>query len=197
MAASLVAERRARVHLRDRRETFAEREARLEAEADRLLAKAGRGANSEEYPYHRANWWRKKWRKLGGEISDWMPERGSGTQAQGRQLDKLVRITRLSAGEAAVLELRRAGRSQTEIGRVLGVSTSAVGNSLRRAIEKLRERAQEPMRLTESEQIAEVYWEEVHRAVYRPPTCCPPGQEACRKTGLCDRRWYLFVDRLE
>ena len=48
-------------------------------------------------------------------------------------------IERLSVQQRACLELRAQGLRYREIGEIIGISTSAVGEFLRRAIERLRE----------------------------------------------------------
>jgi RNA polymerase sigma-70 factor, ECF subfamily len=48
-------------------------------------------------------------------------------------------ITRLSTQQRACLELRAQGLRYREIGEIIGISTSAVGEFLRRAISRLRE----------------------------------------------------------
>ena len=50
-----------------------------------------------------------------------------------------------------------------------------------------------PRPTTRGEVLA-VYAQEVSRRGYVAEHHCPPGQEECRDTGRCTRRWYLFRD---
>ena len=81
------------------------------------------------------------------------------------------------------------------------MSRGAVRTRMRRVRGKLRAAGREQERkarererrgLITPGETRQLFKMERDRFIYRRPICCKQGQEACRRTGLCDKRWYLF-----
>ncbi len=85
-------------------------------------------------------------------------------------------------------------RSLAAVSKKLGLPIAKIRLMLRAASDKLqRWRARHPEGL-EREQILSVYAEDVNRFGYEDEHHCRPGEEECRRTGVCTRRWYLFYE---
>lgn len=83
-------------------------------------------------------------------------------------------------------------RSALQVARRMGLSRPQVIVLLTTARERLRQwRLTCPRRIARSEVLA-IYAEEASRRGYSDERHCPPGEEECRATGRCTRRWYLF-----
>ena len=88
------------------------------------------------------------------------------------------------------------GGELREVATLLGVSVKRVINlnaetcrAMRRALGDSSDDLLGPR-----EALRAVYREEVSRRGYTPEKHCPPGQEECRRSGLCVRRWYLYYE---
>jgi hypothetical protein len=167
-----------------------------EAEADRLLGLGVNGTRGGEYPFCTERRMREKTRAVWDAFA--AVARGQDRRREGsRRLGSLVRSTPLTECERAVIALVRAGRTRSEIAEKLGIHANSVPRVRQRAVSKLARTAREKRsdeNLTSGEAIARTYWEQVKVPVYAAPSCCAEGRERCAKDGLCDQRWYLFVD---
>jgi DNA-binding CsgD family transcriptional regulator len=173
-------------------------EEELERQADRLLWRSRKQQGPGDYPFH--------------------PESYIAATAQGPREDEAVLefappwngppsrelLTRVRRGlrtadlrplERRVLDLCMRGMMGPSIARRLGITRKAVSGHLLRARRKVASaaRGKGPRRdPCVNRLITEVYREEVERPRYLPIEHCPPGREACRGDGLCNRRPYLF-----
>lgn len=110
------------------------------------------------------------------------------------QLQEQMRVAGCTELERAAVGLWLVRRSIRQVARELGAPQSVVRYALRSACEKLaRWRRRNPEGMNR-DQILAVYAAEVNRFGYAGEHHCPPGEEDCRKTGVCTRRWYLFYD---
>jgi len=176
---------------------------RLEAEADRLLARSAARDGRGEYPFYSERWLRRRERwDVYLKIALGMVERpAQEEQAEPRRLTTLMNAADLAPRERQVVLLLAEGASERGIANCLGLSRGAVRTILRHLRSKLKavylegeQKARERQRrgrITRRD-TRTLFKLERDRFIYRPPICCKEGQEACRRTGLCDKRWYLF-----
>lgn len=167
------------------------RDLALETEATRLLvdslSRLGRG----EYPFYTDNYLRRmaeRDRRTGNESQVAQPP--EPPRPGSVMIWKLARRARLNMTETDVVALSMEGKRPREIAELLDLSPTRVRSLLQRAISLMRACA-DTIAIDVDQQIAAVRLEEEGR---RPPhreSHCKPGQEACRRTGVCTRRWYL------
>lgn len=167
------------------------RDLALEAEATRLLVESLSRLGRGDYPFYTDSYLRRmseRDRRTGNEsqVADppAPPRPGSVVVWQ------LARRARLNMTEMDVVALSIEGKRPREIGELLQLSPARVRTLLQRAIGLMRDCA-DSLAADAEQQIAAVRSEEEGR---RPPhreSHCKPGQEACAKTGICTRRWYL------
>jgi DNA-directed RNA polymerase specialized sigma24 family protein len=174
------------------------RQAQLEALSDLLLATAEATADdapppSLEYPY--SGYWRLDQLDAYSRrvVAPPPPDRQAGEDRWclvWRALDRLP----LSRRQRLAFRLTARGLTPPQVGALLGTTADCVRalnyqtrRRLQRALEEQREAFLPPRAA-----LREVYCEEVNRRGYQPETHCPAGQEECRRTGQCPRRWYLY-----
>jgi DNA-binding CsgD family transcriptional regulator len=179
--------------IRDRRRSSSpkEHDQALEAEATRLLLESLPRLGRGEYPFYTDNYLRRmaeRDRRTGNESQVAQP--ADPPRPGSVVVWQLARRARLNITEMDVVALTIEGKEPREIAHLLGLSSGRVRNILHRAIALMRACA-EAVAWDMDQQIAAVRVEEESRRPPRRETHCKPGQEACRKTGLCTRRWYL------
>ena len=169
----------------------------LEHEADRLLALSAQERGRGEYPFHTAGYLVRCMRREELDYPSYDSEWTGRPEPDIPTLEDLTRRLRLTAREHKALRLVAGGHTRSDIGRQFGVSRGRASQIVRRAADKLRRsharHAHEELAQMQSHHIEWCFRQDVNRFVYRPPVCCQEGYEGCRRTGLCDRRWYLFV----
>ncbi|MCX7598007.1 MAG: hypothetical protein N2512_03945 [Armatimonadetes bacterium] len=108
------------------------------------------------------------------------------------ELMEQMRQAGCSDSERRAILLWLVHRSAREVANKMGLSRAQVIVFLTAARERLRQwRVTARRRITRGEVLA-VYAQEVSRRGYSDERHCPPGEEECRTTGRCTRRWYLF-----
>jgi len=108
------------------------------------------------------------------------------------ELMEHMRQAGCSDAERRAILLWLVHRSALQVARKMGLSRPQVIVLLTTARERLgRWRAMRPRQITRGEVLA-IYAQEVSRRGYCAERHCPPGEEDCRTTGRCTRRWYLF-----
>ena len=168
------------------------RQEELERLADTLLGGSLRAAPVGEYPFHRERSLQRGVDRspLSLEVAAPLPPlalRGA--------LLRLVTRLELPQRHRLVFRLAMRGWPQRRIARLLGVHPAQVSRRLRATLERLAAATQgENFPVLRAEQIRYVLRQETGRRAYHPERHCPPGQEACRRTGRCCRRWYLHFE---
>jgi len=163
--------------------------------ADGLLRESVERMGRGEYPFYTAAWIRHLSQAdanlpLAG-INQPQPSLSSLTRACLR----LLAQTPMRRENRQALRLRMKGLTFKEIGEQLGVNLSQARRWVTRAIGLLAAAAVDPDELlTQDEAIRAAYWEDSRRYAYHSERHCKVGQEACRHTGFCTRRWYLMHD---
>ena len=164
----------------------------LERLADALLMQSLREDGRGEYPFYSLRWekrsaFRDEALRGNHELSPAQPQ---------RDLSKLVPILSrrldLSVRERTVLTWLAQGYSPRQVDAMLGLDagrTAGVIRSVRRVAAARELTADEC--LLRPDDIDAVFREECARTDYHDERHCPAGQEACRRTGKCARRWYL------
>lgn len=108
------------------------------------------------------------------------------------ELMEHMRQAGCSDGERRAVLLWLVHRSALRVARKMGLSRPQVIVLLTTARNRLQQwRVTRPRRITRGEVLA-IYAQEASRHGYCRERHCPPGEEECRTTGRCTRRWYLF-----
>ncbi len=169
----------------------------LEQEADRLLVRSALAHGRGPYPFYAEPYLLRRIRRDNIMASTQEPLICRTRPAEPPLLGRLMAAAPLTCQERGAIEQLCSGERRAAIARRLGVTRARVTQLLRSACAKMRAareagRTRPTRRLTRRD-IVRCFDEDEHRFVYRLPVCCQEGYEACRQTGLCDRRWYLFV----
>ena len=172
----------------DRPQTRDEFNRRLETEATRLLAESVRAIGRGDYPFFSATSLRE------------MAQRDAGASAAGDEAPappsprrslttvwRLARKARLTSLESDLLRLLMDGAELAAAADILAITRRRAIRLLRSSAERIDNCARE-VQLSVGEQVAQVYHEEVTRRGYAAERHCRPGQEACRRTGVCTYR---------
>jgi hypothetical protein len=166
------------------------RQARLEQAANELLAADPEGP-ARAYGYHSEGaLQRRPARRVVPAPAPVRPEAADPYRA----LLNLVGGVPLGARRRLVLRLSARGYTRAQIAARLGLSGSqvtALKQSAGRRLAGLSGEERDGL-LSPALALHETYLGEVARRGYVAEKHCPPGQEACRHTGQCDRRWYLY-----
>lgn len=168
----------------------ARQESQLEEAADRLLVDSLQTLGRGEYPFYSRSYLRRLASADERSLVDDEAEHPSEQLPAARIIWRIARKAGLSPLETDLLRLAATGHSTADSARVLGVTTARVRSGLRRAVAKLQAHAAD-VELPVDSQIGAVMAEEQNRRARVTESHCKPGQELCRKTGLCQRRWYL------
>lgn len=171
-------------------DTRARQEAELEAAADRLLVDSLQTLGRGEYPFYSRSYLRRLATADERLLLDDEAEHPSEQIPAGRIIWRIARKAGLSPLQTDLLRLAASGHNTADSARILGITAARVRNGLRRTVAKLQAHAAEVELPTDS-QIETVMVEEQNRRARVTESHCKPGQELCRKTGLCQRRWYL------
>lgn len=173
-------------------------EAELERQADRLLWRSRRERGPGDYPFHAESYIAATAQgpREDETVLDFAPpwSRPPSQELLAR-VRRGLRTADLGPLECRVLDLCMRGMRGPSIARRLGITRKAVSGHLLRARRKVAAaaRGNGPRRdACPNRLIREVYREEVERPRYLPIEHCPPGREACRRNGVCNRRPYLF-----
>jgi hypothetical protein len=164
----------------------------LEALANRLLAPAG-SSQDLSYPFYPERCLEERARREVSEVElgAYLPSQDSEGL---RWLLRVVGRIHLDRRHRLAFRLTARGHTRAETAALLGVSPERVSTMNWETRRRLREcGAQWQSLTTPAQALREVYREDVNRRAYAPEKHCPPGQEDCRETGLCSRRWYLFT----
>ena len=166
---------------------------RLEEMATRLLVDSLKTLGRGEYPFYSGSYLR---RMSAADVGSSCEEEAQHPEPPLRQLKavwRLARKARLNSIELDVLRVVAGGTDTAGAARLLGISPGRARRLLNRAVDKMRAHAAS-VRETLDEQIAQVMREEQARRGHGCERHCRPGREACRRTGVCARRWYLLRD---
>ena len=170
-----------------------QKEADLEAHANRLLVESLKTLGRGEYPFYSASYLRRmattdERAALEDEATHPEPPRREVTA-----IWRLARKARLSSIETDILRVIATGGTSAIAAEILGIPRRRATRLLRRAIEKMRRHVAEAQASLE-EELACVMYEDQRRRAYSCEKHCKRGREACRRTGLCPKRWYLLRD---
>jgi len=92
-----------------------------------------------------------------------------------------------------VLRTVAGGAEIARAARLLGMPHQRASRILKRAISKMHQHLAQ-VEGSFHEQVGCVLYEEQRRRGSWRETHCKRGQEACRRSGLCTRRWYTHED---
>lgn len=166
------------------------REAALEKQANRLLAESLQSLGRGEYPFFsQSHMRRRNVIDEQGLVADEAIHPHEPIPSV-KIVWRLARKARLSSIETDVLRLLSVGEANADIARLLSISTTRVRRIAERAIAKMTEYSAQ-IELDLSDQIACVLHDEQSRRAPQRERHCKPGQELCRRTGICPRRWYV------
>lgn len=176
---------------------------RLEAEADRLLAASAAREGRGEYPFYSQRWLERR-ERLDVSLKSvliMLGQRPDRDAEDPEGLTTLMNAADLGPRERQVALLLAEGGSERGIASRLDLSRAKVRTVIRHLRRKLQAcpylgpcpAAEEArLRRLSRRDIRSVFKQYRDRFIYRAPICCQEGQESCRRTGLCDKRWYLF-----
>lgn len=170
--------------------TREQREAALEAEADRLLVSSLETHGRGEYPFYSRSYLRRLATTDERALIDDEAHHPTQQVPAACVIWRIARKARLTSLETDLLRLAATGHKSAESARVLAITAVRARRVLRKAITKLQAHAHE-IQLPTDDQVHSVLVEEQNRRARVCESHCKPGQELCRKTGLCQRRWYL------
>ena len=165
-------------------------QARLEQAANELLA-ADLAGSPGEYCYHSEGVMQR--RRTVRVVPAPDPARPEDADPY-RALLGLVGGVPLGTRRRMILRLTARGYTRAQIAARLGLSGSqvtALKHSARRRLAGVTGEERDGL-LPPALALRETYRAEVARRGYVAEKHCPPGEEACRRTGQCDRRWYLY-----
>ncbi len=166
----------------------------LAKEADELLRQSKERMGQGDYPFYTEAWIRH----LSQADADLpLPEDRGGLDLHSfkEACLRLVAQTPMSRQYRQALRLRMKDLTFQEIGEQMGVSLSQARRWVNRATGLLAAAVVDPDDLlNQDEAIQAAYYEDTHRYGYRGERHCKPGHEACQKTGICTRRWYLMYE---
>ncbi len=164
----------------------------LAKEADELLRQSKERMGQGDYPFYTEAWIRH----LSQADADLpLPEDrgGLGLRSFKEACLRLVAQTPMRRRYRQALRLRMKDLTFQEIGEQMGVSLSQARRWVNRATGLLAAAVVDPDGLlNQHEAIQAAYYQDTHRYGYRGERHCKPGHEACQKTGICIRRWYLM-----
>lgn len=166
---------------------------RLEEVATRLLVDSLKSLGRGEYPFYSSSYLR---RMSDADVAASCEDEAQHQEASLRKLKVvwgLARKARLNSTQMDVLRVVAGGADVREAARLLGISPSRARRLLDHSVQRMRAHAAS-VRETLDEQIAAVMREDQARRGHRCERHCRPGREACRRTGICSRRWYLLRD---
>ncbi|NSW54748.1 MAG: hypothetical protein HPY44_01930 [Armatimonadetes bacterium] len=168
----------------------ARQDSELEEKADRLLVDSLKTLGRGEYPFYSRSYLRRLATADERSLVDDEGEHPSQQMPGAGIIWRIARKAELSPLETDLLRLAATGHTTADSARVLGITPARARNGLRRAVVKLQAHAAD-VELPVDSQIGAVWVEEQNRRGRVTESHCRPGQELCRKTGLCQRRWYL------
>ncbi len=166
-------------------------QALLEQAADRLLLANQQERSPRSYPFHTENWMRRCCQRDGTQPAV-LTEEMASVLSSARWCLRLLTRLELPTRWRLAFRLAIRGYTQREIARCFQVHPAQVSRWLKQVRAELREATRQYLApLTRPEEIREVFRSEMERRGYTCERHCKRGQEACRKSGLCTRRWYL------
>lgn len=171
-----------------------EKKAALEREADALLWNSGADPRYLAYSFYREKNLRRACRKEAQFNTPPPPDLRMLQESAAQLLEMLLAQTTLTESERQIIALRRQGLTLRQMAQSLGIKHSTAARWLQRAIRKLREFWEQQAQLEANEDWQAAFNEQRTISVYQPERHCRPGQEACRKDGLCKYRWYLYYE---
>lgn len=166
---------------------------RLEATATRLLVDSLKTLGRGEYPFYSQSYLRRMNAADVGSSCEDEAQHPEPALRPFKAVWRVARKARLNSIEMDVLRVVAGGADAAGAARLLGIAPARARSLLNRAVEKMRAHAASASE-TLDEQVAQVMREEQARRGHGCERHCRPGREACRRTGICSRRWYLLRD---
>ncbi len=171
-------------------------EQELEEAADELLRESVAALGRGEYPFYTESWLRQ----LQQREADAPPTNEAEHSAEKEQLPqlclRLLAQAPMKRQWRAAIRLSIKGMTVREIASRLDSSPTGVSHWIKAGLARLAAAA---MNLDEMYNQREAIWavwqEETRRYAPRRERHCKPGQEQCRNSGLCTRRWYLLFEQ--
>jgi len=174
--------------------SLSERE--LEDAADELLRESVAALGRGEYPFYTESWLRQ----LQQREVDAPPADEAEHSAQKEQLPqlclRLLAQTPMKRQWRAAIRLSIKGMTVKEIANRLDTSPAGASRWIKAGLARLAAAAVDLDELyNQREAIRAVWQEETRRYAPRKERHCKPGHEACRNSGVCPYRWYLFFEQ--
>jgi len=169
------------------------RDAQLEAEADRLLrsARAGRMAGQDrQYPFYTEQELRRKLARDQSRVTDRCVLSQDLNDPE-FDLQSLAAEVKLTKVERRVLNLTLNGFSQPQISEKVHLAQQRVSELLHKVLDKIRRHLLTVQKQDLSRSIRQIYWQEAHRHLYRPPQHCAgqPCRRLRRRFNVITRKW--------
>ncbi len=171
-----------------------EKEAALERQANELLWNSGADPRYLSYSFYRETNLQRACRKDAQFVEPPPPDLRMLQDSAAQLLEILLAQATLTESERQLIAMRRQGLTLRQMAQSLGVQHSTALRWLQRAILKLQEFCEQQSQLGAEEDWQAAFSEQQAISVYQPERHCRPGQEACRKDGLCKYRWYLYYE---
>ena len=166
----------------------------LEQMADQLLRESIEALGRGEYPFYSRSWLR--------QLAAHDAELPTGDDARLAEPDymapacmRLLAQTPMKRQWRSAIRLSIKGMEIGEIAARLNTSPRQASDWIKAGLARLAAKAVDlDEMLNEREAISTAWYEDTHRYCPHRERHCKPGQEACRPSGLCTRRWYLMYE---
>ena len=167
----------------------------LEAMADALLwDSAGERPAHREYSYYSERVLRYAHRRDLQRNDPPPPDTSLIRQTPAQLLESLFAELELPEMQERVLSLLRRGLNDTQIAQAMGIRPHTATRWRRRTVHLIRRQCRSHLlRLTDPD-ARRAFLEQMSPNLYSDESHCAPGQELCRRDGLCKHRWYLTQD---
>jgi len=171
-------------------------EQELEEAADELLRESVAALGRGEYPFYTESWLRQ----LQQREADAPPADEADHSVEKERLPqlclRLLAQTAMKRQWRAAIRLSIRGMTVREIARRLDTSPAGVSRWIKAGLAQLAAAAVDLDELHNQREAIRAAWrEDSQRYAPRRERHCKPGQEACRNSGLCARRWYLLFEQ--
>ena len=163
----------------------------LEHLANDLLFESIRCQGRGDYPFYSSGYVRRLQTADQRQLSESEAEHPEPPAPHLAMIWRVVRKAKLTSLEVDLLRVLAGGLELRHAATSLGLQPRRAVRVFNAMIAKLRPHLQQ-VRSTLDEELGWVLYEEQRRRDRTRETHCKRGQEACRESGLCPHRWYLY-----
>ncbi len=163
----------------------------LEQMADQLLRESIEALGRGEYPFYSPSWLRQ----LAAQDAELPSGDNVNPDYTAPACMRLLAQTPMKRESRSAIRLSIKGREIGEIAARLNTSPRQASDWIKAGLARLAAKAVDLDEMfNEREAISTAWYEDTHRYCAHHERHCKPGQEACRSSGLCTRRWYLMYE---